>query len=1179
MKKLIIDYEFNALEVQNSVGTDKIKFQDANLVAGPGNTTIGNYSKALYLSNSGKAEVEIPGLQTDLKKFCLQVAFKVNAAVSSRQNIMESDILPFSLFVMPGKTTTTFELVSSVNVKKYGWTNADSKFKKAFKINKWYVASIVYDHDTLGLFVDDKLISVHGFPIGTIKKTSGKKLVFGTWMDGHRNHLNGSLAGFKWYNGIPEQLESLLDESRAHAEWHITYKREAIEKKINTGKRVHGIKFDSKTGSYTQYYEHCGIMYHESVGVAFEMHGAIYAKFKSMAKRSDLGYLTTDESNATKPGAKKNLFSNGGIYWSGSTGAVPVLGYIYLEYENLGESKAFGLPLKSARSIPGGKEQEFQGCRIFYKNGAGKAHEVHGAILAKYLKKGSTKKLGFPITNESDIKKGNSIIGKFSEFEHATIYWKSGIGAFEVHGLIRDKYQDLKGPLGEMGFPTSDEVDIPNYSGTGRINTFEKGSLLWFGTPDIVVARPFKIFLKRIHTKEDEGCCRGQNDIYFRVKLKKGATTVHNKRYPHSGDYGDHNIIEPNITFPVEFMPNKLNQSFSFYIDVWDSDQPTNADDHLGRHTTVLNAANAWGYRDVTFNQHFSKVKSLLWSIKPQININALTEIQKWWKFGNFGTPKLSYGQYAAAFRDVDSETEWWDITDWLEKAFYSIAVKGIASGGNCFGMSLESIYCRKNRSLFGEPLNIVPFNNTSKNEINIKHAYQVGAAPIWWFLGQFVSGNTHDPKDVFFKTREAFSRGDNPVLCVSQNYNFSGSPHAVMPVRWNTSASPWEITVMDPNAPGRESTLYIDPHHNTYSFQSGSARYSGGEWSGGRLHYMPYHILNTRQRTPIWDAILLLLAGTILIIGDDTETASIKDGNGLDLDASGTRARNLMKNGYLPDEFFVSYVGLDSSDHLNPGQFMLRREKQITHPGVINEASLPTDVLMSIPRFTPFRRAVAVDERVHDALSGRSVHNILNDDATMALLPDNLKGMLENVTKSNNKHNFEHKIKGRKNGQLQYVIKRGLSEININSNIQKNEVNTLKVSDLSTNANKIEFISPVNKTVSIDIVNKIGVNGDYIKMTIGNIPATANKAIAVNVKQGISGVELENKDVSANLSVKLDGKIDGKQISKNYSVPFKDAVRIKPATSLYSDHLMVSDIKKLFGTVISSKEILKLNQ
>ena len=48
----------------------------------------------------------------------------------------------------------------------------------------------------------------------------------------------------------------------------------------------------------------------------------------------------------------------------------------------------------------------------------------------------------------------------------------------------------------------------------------------------------------------------------------------------------------------------------------------------------------------------------------------------------------------------MDSETEWWDITDWLAKAFYSLVVEHLAKGGNCFGMSLEAIYSKKDRAL-----------------------------------------------------------------------------------------------------------------------------------------------------------------------------------------------------------------------------------------------------------------------------------------------------------------------------------------------------------------------------------------------------------------------------------------------------------------------------------------------
>ena len=1180
MAKLLIDYNFKSLKVKNSVGTDEIKFQNATMITGPGNTSVGEFPKAIDLGNSGKGNVEIANISPNAKQFCVQTVFKVNGTVSSRQNIMESNFLPFAVFAVKGSTNNNFHLVGSAGLKTHGWSGVDTLFKKTLQVNKWYAVSLVYDFDTLGLFIDDELVSVHGFPNGLIKTNTTKKLFFGTWVDGARDHLNGALAGFKWYDGIPAELETLLDERRSQAEWHITYKHAQIKSKMNPGKALQGIIYNAATGSHTQFYQNCGLMYHETVGVAFEMHGTIYTKYKAMGNKHALGYLVTDETKATITSGRKSLFSKGGIYWSSATGAVPVLDQIYLEYENLGESKALGFPTSAQTIIPGGKQQIFQKCRMYYKNGTGRAQEVHGSILTKYLNTGGPQKWGFPITNESDVKKGKVIKGKFSEFETCTIYWKSGIGAFITLGDIRRKYEDLKGPLGSLGFPTSDEVDIPNYSGAGKMNTFEKGSILWFGSfNSIKVALPFKIRLQRIHSKESEGWGMGQNDLHFYIKMKDGSTTIYDQRFPSHGDYGNHNVINPNRTFPVEIIPNKVNKRISFFVDIRDSDP--GPDDHLGTHTTILSAANAWGYRqpNLVFNQSFSKIKTFLWSIRPKINISSLSEKEKWWKFDNFKTPAISRDQYAAAYRDVDSETEWWDILDGLRTLFYKWVVKGVASGGNCFGMSLEAIYARKNNSLLNQPLNQVIENADSKNEINIKHSYQVGARPIWWFLGEFVTGNTHDPKDVFVRTRSAFQRGDNPVVCIAQNYDFSGGPHCIMPFAWDTSSKPWKMKVMDPNFPNNDTkVITVDPDNNTFRYV-GSRTYTGGAWSGGRFHYMPYCILDTPQRTPVWDAILLLLSGTLLILADDAETTSIKDANGKDLDGNGNRAKQVLKSGNKPEEFFASFVGFERAANIKPGQILLRQEKSVslsTSSEVVNLTALPVATAIASRRLPGMTATLPSTVKLRNAMSGRSAHHIVNDSTMMAKLSDDLKNHLKNLVKINQNRNYQHQVKGVKNGTLEYLIRSGLTEIKMVSTIKTNEVNTIKVNDLNTNAAKIDLISPQSKNVNIEVINKLGVNGDHIRTSINNIPIQANKSLVFNIKQGIAGLEIVSKGVQVNLPVQLSGKVNGKKLLKNYQVPFKDAVRIKPASVINSDELVVSDIKNLFGAIKATKGILK---
>jgi hypothetical protein len=175
-----------------------------------------------------------------------------------------------------------------------------------------------------------------------------------------------------------------------------------------------------------------------------------------------------------------------------------------------------------------------------------------------------------------------------------------------------------------------------------------------------------------------------------------------------------------------------------------------------------------------------------------------LRESQKFWGHENDPTPEINYQKYAATFRYVDSEPEWWDVSDWLERLFYELVVDSVASGGNCFGMSLEAIYARKNLSRFGLPLDRFREWAQLEPEFNVKHCYQVGASSIWWRVEQFLRGNTHDPKDVFLRSREAFFGGGTH----DANYNFTGAAHCVLPVRWDESSKPWQIDLLDPNSP-----------------------------------------------------------------------------------------------------------------------------------------------------------------------------------------------------------------------------------------------------------------------------------------------------------------------------------------------------------------------------------------
>lgn len=112
-----------------------------------------------------------------------------------------------------------------------------------------------------------------------------------------------------------------------------------------------------------------------------------------------------------------------------------------------------------------------------------------------------------------------------------------------------------------------------------------------------------------------------------------------------------------------------------------------------------------------------------------------------------------------------------------------------------------------------------------------------MGANAIWWFVGQFLTGNTHDPKDVFTRGRSRATSGDCPIYCITQNYDFSGNAHAILPWKWD-KPNPWQVEIFDPNNATGTNTLIVNSSANTFSYNNNNI-YSGGAWTGGRFLYM----------------------------------------------------------------------------------------------------------------------------------------------------------------------------------------------------------------------------------------------------------------------------------------------------------------------------------------------------
>lgn len=106
---------------------------------------------------------------------------------------------------------------------------------------------------------------------------------------------------------------------------------------------------------------------------------------------------------------------------------------------------------------------------------AGAAPVVQGAILQHWTALGGPAGLlGAPLTDELATP---TRYGRFSVFQHGSIYWSPATGAWEVHGLIRDRWAALGWENGLLGFPTSDEHGLARDA--GAFSRFEGGHVYW----------------------------------------------------------------------------------------------------------------------------------------------------------------------------------------------------------------------------------------------------------------------------------------------------------------------------------------------------------------------------------------------------------------------------------------------------------------------------------------------------------------------------------------------------------------------------------------------------------------------------------------------------------------------------------------------------------------------------
>src|SRR5690606_20699463 len=137
-------------------------------------------------------------------------------------------------------------------------------------------------------------------------------------------------------------------------------------------------------------------------------------------------------------------------------------------------------------------------------------------------------------------------------------------------------------------------------------------------------------------------------------------------------------------------------------------------------------------------------------------------------------------------------------------------------------------------------------------------------------------------------------------------------------------------------------------------------------------------------------------------------------------------------------------------------------------------------------------------------AIGKPPAHLVLGDPTVQPQLTPALTEALTVLASANREGAFDHKLRGKRNGRLDYLVQSVMTTARLTGDIRQGEKSEIRARDMASSKQSLEFRADRARIVDLKYQTRLGAGRDRVEVSVSRLPTEAARPVVMNIRPGI---------------------------------------------------------------------------